>query len=223
MQGTFRERLRQAAGGTLEAYQTTILEQLRQVDPLTNQTNDHDMWWELSLVWLRIHYVSRNALFVPEDEQFVRGLAVGRMTSRVDVDGNVTRLEDTCRAAGSQPGGFAFTGGTLFEKPGFPLEAEPENTGDLLAQRPRGLPEPTDLERQEHRLTHLSCRSWCPARVQAKSRQNQSRTLSLKQPVMQLGFSFLSDEAGGLQITLLDALAVLSGLGLTLRLNFDVS
>ena len=50
--------------------------------------------------------------------------------------------------------------------------------------------------------------------VQAKSRQNQSRTLSLKQPVIQLDFSFLSDQAGGPQVTLLNALDVLSGLGL---------
>ena len=73
------------------------------------------------------------------------------------------------RTAGAQPVDFAFTGGTLLEKPDFPLEAEPENP---------------------------------------------SRTLSLKQPVVQPDFSFLSDQAGGPQITLLNALDVLSGLGL---------
>ena len=119
--------------------------------------------------WLRIHYVPRKSLFVPEDEEFVRGLADGRLTLKVDVDGNATWPEDTWRAAGAGPVNFAFTGGTRLEKPDFPLEAEPESPGDLLAQRPR----PTDMERQEHSLTHLPFRSWCPVWVQAKSRQNR--------------------------------------------------
>ena len=82
-------------------------------------------------------------MFVPEDEELVRGLADGRLTLKVDIDGNATWSEDTWRAAGAQPVDFAFTGGTLLEKPDFPLDAEPENSGDLLAQRPRGLPVPT--------------------------------------------------------------------------------
>ena len=57
VQNTFRNHLHQAAGGTLEAYQTTILEQLRQVEPFTNQAYDHDLWFGLPLVWLRIHYI----------------------------------------------------------------------------------------------------------------------------------------------------------------------
>ena len=51
--------------------------------------------------------------------------------------------------------------------------------------------------------------------VQAKSRQNQSRTLSLKQPVAQVDFAFVSDKVGGPSITLLNAVDVLTGLGLS--------
>ena len=185
---TFREGLHQASGGTLEAYQKAVLEPLRQDDPLTNQACDHDLWLELPLVWVRVHYLPRSSLFVPEGEDFARDLGNGRMTLFIDADGNPTWVEDTWRTEGSKELDRTFTGATLFEKPDYPLDVEPADPGHLLAQRPRGLPvptEPTDLERMEHSLTHLPFRSWCPVCVQAKSRQSQSRTL-LNSPLYRL-------------------------------------
>ena len=197
---------------------TRHLEALCQDDPLTNQAYDHDPWLELPLVWARVHYLPRSTLFVPEDEDFARDLANGRMTLLLDADGNPTWVEDTWRTEGSKELDRTFTGATLFEKLNYPLDVEPADPGHLPAQRPRGLPvstEPTDLERMEHSLTHLPFRSWCPVCVQAKSRQNQSRTLSLKQPVVQVDFAFVSDKVGGPSITLLNAVDALTGLGLS--------
>ena len=162
---TFREWLHQASGGTLEAYQKAVLEQLRQDDPLTNQAYDHDLWLELPLVWVRVHYLPRSTLFVPEDEDFARDLGYGRMTLLIDADGNPTWVEDTWRTEGSKELDRTFTGATLFEKPDYPLDVEPADPGHLLAQRPRGLPvatEPTDLERVEHSLTHLPSGAGAP-------------------------------------------------------------
>ena len=59
------------------------------------------------------------------------------------------------------------------------------------ARRPKGLPapaEPTLPERREHV-------PWCPSCVRAKSKQNHSRTLKTKQPVIQLDCAFLGDNS----------------------------
>ena len=118
---------------------------------------------------------------------------------------------DTWRTEGFKELDRTFTGATLFEKPDYPLDVEPADPGHLLAVPT----EPTDLERMELSLTHLPFRSWCPVCVQAKSRQNQSRTLSLKQPVVQVDFAFVSDKVGGPSIALLNAVDVLTGLELS--------
>ena len=89
---------------------------------------------------------------------------------------------------------------------------------ESAARRPKGLPapgEPTLTERREHELTHLPFRSWCPTCVRAKSKQNHSRTLKTKQPVIQLDYAFLGDNSENPQVTLVTAIDLLSGLGLS--------
>ena len=84
------------------------------------------------------------------------------------------------------------------------------------ARRPKGLPapaEPTLTERRERELTHLPFWSWCSTCVRAKSKQNHSRTLKTKQPVVQLDYAFLGDNSEDSQVTPLTAIAFLSGLG----------
>ena len=86
------------------------------------------------------------------------------------------------------------------------------------ARRPKGLPapgEPPLTERKEHELTHSPIRSWCPTCVRAKSKQNHSRTLKTKQPVIQLDYAFLGDNIDDPQVTLVTAIDLLSGLGLS--------
>ena len=51
--------------------------------------------------------------------------------------------------------------------------------------------------------------------MRAKSKQTKSRRLSMKQPVLQMDFSFLGDKPGGEQITILNVVDVLSGMALS--------
>ena len=51
--------------------------------------------------------------------------------------------------------------------------------------------------------------------VRAKSKQNHSRTLKTKQPVIQLDYAFLGDNSDDSEVTLLTAIDLLSGLGLS--------
>jgi len=56
-----------------------------------------------------------------------------------------------------------------------------------LAQRAKGVKapgEPTEVEVLEHHLTHLPFASWCKICVQSKSKQNRSRILKTRQPIV---------------------------------------
>ena len=83
---------------------------------------------------------------------------------------------------------------------------------------PKGLPvpgEPTLTERKEHELTRLAFRSRCPTCVRAKGKQNHTRTLKTKQPVIQLDYAFFGDNSENPQVTLVTAIDFLSSLGLS--------
>ena len=115
-------------------------------------------------------------------------------------------------------------GATRFEKKDLVVHEVPEVADPDLyesARRPKRLPapgEPTLTECREHELTDLPFRSWCPTCptcVRAKSKQNHSRTLKTKQPVIQLDYAFLGDNSENPQVTLVTAIDLLSGLGLS--------
>ena len=75
--------------------------------------------------------------------------------------------------------------------------------------------EPSEFEVMEHNLTHLHFRSWCKICVQSKSKQNPSRTLKSRRPVLQKDYSFIGDKPGEPQITCLNVVDVMSGLALS--------
>ena len=74
--------------------------------------------------------------------------------------------------------------------------------------------EPTPQERAEHELTHLPFRSWCKTCVMSKSRQDHSKKLRLKQPVLQCDYSFFTDPKVEGSVTILNVRDVMSGLAL---------
>ena len=111
-----------------------------------------------------------------------------------------------------------FVGATCFEKADLQLvDVEPE-APQYVARRPKGLKqpgEPTLTERLEHELTHLPVKPWCEICVRAKSKQAKSCRLSLKQPVLQMDFSFLGDKPGEEQIKILNVVDVLTPMALS--------
>ena len=156
---------------------------------------------------------------MPEDSHFEEQLGNGRMTLIVRPDTEEVPFwhADVWRKNGATLISSPFVGATCFEKAALQLvECEPE-APDYVARRPRGLKqpgEPTLTERLEHELTHLPFKPWCEVCVRAKSKQAKSRRLSLKQPVLQMDFSFLGDKPGEEQITILKVVDVLSGMAL---------
>ena len=218
VEDTFRHRLAQAAAGTLEELKTALLEQLREQDPATQQPYTHDLWLNFPTVWVRMHYEPRESLFVPNDPNFEEQLGDGRMTLLVRPERDALWHCDEWRRAGVGETSEPFVGATCFEKATLDaFDVEPEGQ-DFVAQKASGLKqpgEPTLTERLEHELTHLPFKPWCEVCLRAKSRQAKSRKLSLRQPVLQMDFSFLSDKPGDDSVTILNVVDVLTGMSLS--------
>ena len=146
-----------------------------------------------------------------------------RVTITLDDYHGMAIQEDTWTADGETSSACEMIrGATCFEKKDLVVHEVPDvadpDLHESSARRPKGLPapgEPTLTERREHELTHLPFRSWCPTCVRAKSKQNHSRTLKTKQPVIQLDYAFLGDNSENPQVTLVTAIDLLSGLGLS--------
>ena len=220
-----QKSLREASDGNEASVRRFVASQLQEPDPSTGLPYEHDFWLDTPLMWIRFHFVPRSTLFVPTEEELQGGpdamqLGRERMTCLCTSDGDQWR-EDTWdfeSEVSKRDVGFTFTGATCFAKPeeeiSDPLPV-PEAGEDIVARAPKTLRAPrapTEQEREEHNLTHLPFRSWCHICVQAKSRQNHSKKLRMKQPVLQCDYSFMSDKGSDAQVTLLNARDVITGM-----------
>jgi len=207
-----------------ELFRQFVLAQFKQVDPATGEPYNHDFWLQTPLSWIRFHHVPRDTFYVPDltDEMGPREGELGeeRVTLLMN-DGRDNWITDTFKLGESpSPASSTFVGATCFSLcpvQHFPLA---ETSGsDHVAQAPRQLSvpaEPTDQERKIHELTHLPFRSWCQLCVQGKARESHSKTLRDRQPVIQCDFSFLTSESSpDKQVTVLNAVDVLTGMGLS--------
>ena len=139
-----------------------------------------------------------------------------------DYDGMMLN-EDVWTSVGEKPLSVEMVrGASCLEKKDLLVHEVPEVADpDLCESSARGYKgllapaEPTLTKRRDHELTHLPCRSWCPTCVRVKRKQKHSRTLKTKQPVFQLDYVVLGDNSDDSQVTLLTAIDLLSGLGLS--------
>ena len=82
------------------------------------------------------------------------------------------------------------------------------------AQRAKGMKapqQPTRQERLEHELTHLPYRSWCPICVKSKGRTDNHPKQASKQPVIQVGFTYMKAFGDKQILPVLTAIDVESG------------
>ena len=216
-----------AADGSYDGLESFVSKSLEDPDPQTGEAFTHDTWVELPTMWIRLHRLPRSTLFAPSEQlqggPLLSDLSGVRVTITLDDYHGMLIQEDVWTVDGETSSACdMIRGATCFEKKDLVVHEMPEVADPDLyessARRPKGLPapgEPTLTERREHELTHLPFRSWCPTCVRAKSKQNHSRTLKTKQPVIQLDYAFLGDNSENPQVTLVTAIDLLSGLGLS--------
>ena len=91
--------------------------------------------------------------------------------------------------------GSPWTGSTLFYE--YTDEDEmiiPVPTDMALVPKSTLAPlQPTPNERMLHNLTHLPYRSWCEVCLRSKAKTDQHRTIKLREPLIKIDHTFLTD------------------------------
>ena len=213
------------AGDDVSEVRKILQDSMTEPDPATGLRFSHDFWAHGGSCWIRYHFEPRTRLFTPTETDLVGGpelhmIGPERMTLMIAEEDGTSKWYNDNHFGDLDMGG-PWTGLTLFSKSEeevFDPLPSADTEADTSARAPRSLPvpkEPTAQERAEHELTHLPFRSWCKICVESKSRQDHSKKLRLKQPVLQCDYSFITDPETKDQVTLLNVRDVLSGLALS--------
>eukprot|EP00971_Amphidinium_carterae_P333463 6468236-Amphidinium_carterae.1 len=92
-------------------------------------------------------------------------------------------------------------------------EIEDLSTQAYVPQQLRQPHQPTTLEMQEHRLTHMPYRSWCSICVKAKGQPSHHRKGALKeQSLSQLDYTFMKSTTDNKINTVLTGVETITGL-----------
>ena len=81
----------------------------------------------------------------------------------------------------------------------------------LVPKSTRSPLQPTPNERTLHNLTHLPYRSWCEVCLRSKAKTDQHRTVKLREPLIQIDHTFLTD-TNKQNLIILTGIDVLTGL-----------
>ena len=145
--------------------------------------------------WKRVHAIPRTEFYAPTPEgngPDINKLLPTRYTNIHSGD-TIRRIEGNWAVEPQPTRKEHWTGSTTFE-------GSMEYSEDLLteddtlqmATRAKAMTmptQPTPQEIQEHSITHMPYRSWCPLCVQAKGRQANHPKQTSRQPIVQVDFT----------------------------------
>ena len=110
----------------------------------------------------------------------------------------------------------SWTGSTNFEeKATFKehLESDDEDNQQAIKARATAAPkQPTQQEVQEHNLTHMPYRSWCPICVQGMGRSTSHLQQTSRKPIIQVDFAYLRGYEDQQAVAILTAIDIETGL-----------
>ena len=174
-------------------------------------------------MWKRVHIQVRTTLHVPEQSD--DGPDVNKLTSMRTTfvarteQGRGYRIDDNWKEIGARPLDRQWTGSTNFEedveyKYEYDTENEEKTQQAQRLRRMKAPQQPTRQERFEHKLTHLPYRSWCPICVKSKSRTDNHRKQTSRQPVIQVDFTYMKALGDKQVLPVLTAIDVESGMAM---------
>ena len=200
--------------------------------PMVVLNDEQDYWERRGTKWIRHHLQQRRTLFIPIDgpgHPPTSTLEPYRTTHAINIQTDeVSQIKDewstTDMPAELQytwKGTTTFTLKDEFETTLEDVVAPPPEHPDTLqeARRARGRPQPTQptkQEMEEHALTHMPYRSWCPICVKAKGKQDAYKQQQSKQPVIQIDFAYLKTSEDEQSLAVLTAVDVQSQLCMAL-------
>lgn len=125
------------------------------------------------------------------------------------------RIEDNWTTEPQPTRKETWTGSTNFEESAAydeELLQEDEHPQMATKAKPLTMPkQPTAQEIQEHNITHLPYRSWCPVCIQSKGRQANHPKQTVRQPIVQIDFTYIKGHGDKTTTPILTAIDIQTG------------
>ena len=179
-----------------------------------------DYWIREGRMWKRVHIIPRNVLYCPEASDggpSPEELTPMRVTFITPTDGSRRhRIDDEWTSEPQPRQATSWTGSTNFEeKATYKEHLESDDDEQQQAIKAKATPapkQPSQQEIQEHNLTHMPYRSWCPICVQGKGRSTSHNTQTSRKPIIQIDFAYLRGFEEQQTVPILTAIDIETGL-----------
>ena len=188
-----------------------------------------DYWIREGSFWKRVHVKERTEFYVPTPEDGgpdIYKLSPTRYTNiRVeDPQGtmiNMKRVVDNWTHEPQPTRTEPWTGSTNFEESKeYNEDLITEDDTPQMATKAKAMTmpkQPTPQEIQEHNITHLPYRNWCPICVQAKGRQanhTKQPTGTSRRPIVQVDFTYIKTFCDKYPTPVLTAIDIQTGMAM---------
>ena len=177
-----------------------------------------DSWIREGRHWKRVHVKPGTEFYVPTPQDNGPDITklLPRRHTNIKEEHNMKRIEDNWTTEPQPTRKEPWTGSTNFEESAEydeELLQEDEHPQMATKAKPHSMPkQPTAQEIQEHNITHLPYRSWCPVCIQSKGRQANHPKQTVRQPIVQVDFTYIKGHGDKTTTPILSAIDIQTGM-----------
>ena len=184
-----------------------------------------DYWIKEGRFWKRVHVRPRTEFYTPTPED--NGPDVYKLlpyrATHIREEHNMRRIEDDWTTEPQPTRQQEWTGSTTFEerreyREEMPTEEDEQQSANKAKAMMQPV-QPTPQEIQQHNLTHMPYRSWCPVCIQSRGRQTSHQQQTLKQPVIQVDFTYIKTYEDKWPVPILTAIDIQTGMAMATMLT----
>ena len=179
-------------------------------------------YWIGGRHWKRVHVIPRTEFYAPTPEDSgpdINKLLPTRYTN-IHSEHNMRRIEDNWTTEPQPTRKEQRTGSTTFEESiGYSEDLLTEDDTPQMATRAKAMTmtmptQPTPQEIEEHNITHMPYRSWCPICVQAKGRQANHPKQTSRQQIVKVDFTYITSFGVKFATPILKAIDMQTGMAM---------
>ena len=166
--------------------------------------------------------IPRTEFYVPTPED--TGTDINKLLPtrypNIHSENNIRRIEDNWTTEPQPTRKEQCTGSTTFEESmeyseDLLTEDDTHPDGNTIRAKAMTMPtQPTPQEIQEHNITRMPYRIWCPIYVQAKGRQANHPNQTSRQPILQVDFTYITSFGDKFPTPILTAIDIQPGMAM---------
>ena len=160
----------------------------------------------------------------PEDNRSDINRLFPQRATHIREEHSIRRIEDDWTTEPQATRQQEWTGLTNFEerreyREEMPTEGEDEQQSASKAKAMMQPVQPTPHEIQQHNLTRMPYRSWCPVCIQSGGRQTSHQQQTSRQPIIQVDFTYIKTYEDKWPVPILTARDIQTGMAMATMLT----